>query len=518
MKKFFAVDYYEIASQDDYKMILDCFVVSEGINRHGTFFRIETIENAYPTLANIPILCLWDGFDFKEHARDDESFSKLKFIGTVPETNHGKIVEKDGKLWQKVSIIIWKAYNPELAYRLATNKTTKISMEIDIIKEHEIDEDVVEIDEYIYCGICLLGVDYTEAIPGAKVDVVKFSNYKQNAKRFNMCYSLIDIDQEYVEITDNLREILTKQGGNPEFNIYLKEGKFPKKKLNFLIDELNVFSKVEKVNKAYTDHKKTHLEEKDEKKEEVQNLDLEKFKALFSEKFGDSMILHGCGKESVYAMDLNGKIYSFSYKEDKVDFSTQTEVFAKVDYVAEPEKDGNIYAVKEIVEKFAKKEEDKEEGKKDGEEGKEDKKDDVETAKKFAVLDAEIEILKAENEKLKKYKDDSEKSKLLAKAKSLYAEHKDYLTEDEIENFNKELFECKNFGEFEAKVSFAVLPKYKAKYAVDGEVDKKNDSEKDSKKDDLDIMALYSKGSIDDGKESEYDRNSMNAVLDKMKF
>lgn len=514
MKKFFAVDYYDVAYQDDYKMILDCFVVSEGVNRHKTFFRIETIEEAYPTLANIPILCLWDGFDFKEHARDDESFSKLKFVGTVPETNHGQIVEKDGKLWQKVSIIVWKAYNPELSARLATNQTTKISMEIDIIKEHEMDNGVVEIDEYIYCGICLLGISYTEAIPGAKVDVVKFSNYKQNAKRFNMCYSLIDIDKEYVEITDSLREVLTKQGSNPEFNIYLKEGKFPKKKLNFLINELDVFSKVEKVNKAYADQQKTHLEEKDKKKEEVRNLDLEKFKALFSEKFGDSMILHGCGKENVYAMDLNGKIYSFSYKGDKVDFSTKTEVFAKVDYVAEPEKDGNVYAVKEIVEKFAKKEEGKE-----GEKGKEGKegKEDVETAKKFAVLDAEIEILKAENKKLKKYKDDSEKSKLLAKAKSLYAEHKNYLTDDEIKNFDKELFECKNFEEFEAKVSFAVLPKYRAKYAVEGE-ENTNKNEKNNSKDDLDIMALYSRGSIDDGKESKYDRNSMNAVLDKMKF
>lgn len=205
------VDYYKVLQENKYIMILEAYIMSDGSNLNNTYFDIESIKEAYPTLANIPILCLWDGWDFKEHARDDYAFSQQKFVGNVPETNHGEIIEYQGKNFQKANILIWKAYVPEVAERLSKNamsgKETKISVEIDPIEKETLPNGVINIKKFSYCGICLLGQNYKAAIPGAHLDVIKYSD-----------------DSEYKEVTDYYNKVyfsLNKEVNIPE-NVLLE--------------------------------------------------------------------------------------------------------------------------------------------------------------------------------------------------------------------------------------------------------------------------------------------------------
>ena len=121
----FSIDYYNVLKEDDSVMILEGWIVSEGSNRNNTYFPLDAIKDAYLSVLNKPILCIFDGFDFKEHARNNVTARNIQRIGTVPESSNGEIVERDGKNWQKIDVIIWKPYNQEIINRLKTNDNVK---------------------------------------------------------------------------------------------------------------------------------------------------------------------------------------------------------------------------------------------------------------------------------------------------------------------------------------------------------------------------------------------------------
>ena len=139
-KMQFSISHYDVLLDDPYIMLLDTYIVSEGENRNGSYFSLEAIENAIPTSPNKPMICIWDNTDFKGHANNPLEFKKQDIVGAIPETSNIEIVELEGKKFIKATSLIWKAYMPHVAEKLAKNEVTDISMEI-MAEDTEMRED-----------------------------------------------------------------------------------------------------------------------------------------------------------------------------------------------------------------------------------------------------------------------------------------------------------------------------------------------------------------------------------------
>lgn len=218
-KMNFSVDHYNILTQDDTAMVLECYIVHSGENRKGTSFTLEGIKNAIPSLANKPLLILWDygKNDFTDHG--EYSRDKLTFIGNIPESNNAEIVEYQGKEFLKARCIIWKQYHPDVVERFTNDDAAKISMEIDVSKYYTDDETgIIYIEEFIFTGICLLGSasKYREGIEGAHIQVINFTDEKlqETISFYNEKYC--DMTNDYVAVPQNIIDILSHQINQPQ--------------------------------------------------------------------------------------------------------------------------------------------------------------------------------------------------------------------------------------------------------------------------------------------------------------
>lgn len=165
-------------------------VMHTGLNLNNSNFSLAAIEKARPTLANIPLLAFikkTDGdsnADFAGHeyeikiTEDDIKYVYLgRPIGIVPETNNYAVeTDEEGKTFVVVDAYVWKDYANSALDILNRDEVKKVSMEINVNDyEWQDDYSYVDIKDYAYTGIALLGEDVREAMIGAQAEVVKFS-------------------------------------------------------------------------------------------------------------------------------------------------------------------------------------------------------------------------------------------------------------------------------------------------------------------------------------------------------
>ena len=217
MKYSFNIDYYKVLKDDPNLMLLEAYIVSEKENRHDTYFTIESIQDASQTLANKPIICIWNesAKDFKGHAYTDGEMRYQDAVGCIPETNYAEVVDYMGKKFQKCVIAIWKHYYPHVAQKLASDGGAKISMEIESLKEYERPDGLFEIQKFRYLGITLIGMNYTEAIPNAKVKVIKYTapEYADEVNQCNLNLKTFTVPQS---VKDNAKNALELDQKNPK--------------------------------------------------------------------------------------------------------------------------------------------------------------------------------------------------------------------------------------------------------------------------------------------------------------
>jgi len=249
----FNIDSYEVLQNDPYIMILEAFIVSDGLNKQKTIFTVESMERAMPTLANKPLICIFDKYkeDFKAHANSDyETRYTQKCVGNIPESNDAQIVQYEGKNFVKCKVLIWKEYAPQVAERFAKNDKASISMEIYINKYHMNNDGYPVIDDYRYLGISLLGEGINPAITHANVKVIKFSEpiYADIINKFNKLYYTLT---QHYEVPEIIKYNATESLSMPQKNIQLI--KFAKKLSeaeHMTYDEVhNLYGKISNIRK-----------------------------------------------------------------------------------------------------------------------------------------------------------------------------------------------------------------------------------------------------------------------------
>ena len=182
------------------------WIATYGENANGSDITRDAFVNAIPTLFNIPILGEWNESieDFKGHGgkiviSDDgiEWIQTTKPYGCVPEScNPRWELDENGVEYLVCDGILWTDRYEE-ALKVEEN-TNNQSMEIEVVSSEDIDG-VMQITDFIFSGLCILGQDTKPCFPSAKIV------YSLNKDEFK---------QEFNLLLNEIKNINFNEGGN----------------------------------------------------------------------------------------------------------------------------------------------------------------------------------------------------------------------------------------------------------------------------------------------------------------
>lgn len=205
------IDFMQLIYEDETVSIAECYVMHEGVNRNKCDISHDIILTALPTLANRPLWCIPNSYfkdsstDFVEHARTDEQRKNILIFGVFPESSvkNAEFVEKDGKIYLKVNVVLFKIYAP-IPMSILKNKggDTKISIEI-IVSGEQGDDGVLKVTKMKFLSAACLGDKIQEGIEGSEIDIIRFS-LDESIKKSNEYYLKFIEDEKY-KIPDKVK-------------------------------------------------------------------------------------------------------------------------------------------------------------------------------------------------------------------------------------------------------------------------------------------------------------------------
>ena len=148
---------------------------ASGPNRHDLICSEETLRSTAPTIFYKPLIYFIDEkeSDFGSHTTPEKS----RPAGFVLPDSAEFIRLIDGRLSLNVIVKIWKKYAPTAMNIFQKSDGRKsVSVEMQLF-DYELDEDgnVLEMKDFSYLGVCILGDAMTEASPGANIQILSFS-------------------------------------------------------------------------------------------------------------------------------------------------------------------------------------------------------------------------------------------------------------------------------------------------------------------------------------------------------
>lgn len=191
----------EVINNNFHKVKL--YIQHDGLNHNGTIFNKENIERATKTLANIPILAYIkrgeydEAYDLGGHETElrlEEKDGELYFrehyleqaVGVIGETNNAHFEEIDGRTYLVAYGYIWKSYSNEFYDIMLKNEKMSVSMEIEV-RSMSFEEDYVNITDYEFTGVTVLGSNVPPAMEGANISMnfSKDNTFINNVKELN---------------------------------------------------------------------------------------------------------------------------------------------------------------------------------------------------------------------------------------------------------------------------------------------------------------------------------------------
>lgn len=504
--------------EDPSFMVLEIDVLSNGTNHHGTEFLTEDIINSIPFISNKPLNCIIQFGDFVGHATNAREEKQQLGIGTIPETNDAKMVEKNGKMFLRLNAIVWKYLYPEASEILKRRKQVAVSMEITPTEIEKTENKVIRIRKWRYEAITLLGTYVKPAIDNAKAVVVKYSSNEEYIDtvmtKYGIFVDCIHVSDKVLECSTNVLSNTINQKSILSIATQLaSKNKFTYDEIISLKQELNSVNADESEmahNFYYTANEWFNSIVKE--KQGGQNVD--KIKELLIDKFSGNLRYASHDEQKVYCFDYETAQYkAFEYTAEEIDeeinFSVSEEcvVVNKLknsdEFVVElsegQEVDDEVkYSVSlysELLNKVSELE--------NNLTAKSNEVDELNT--KFSELETEKETLVSEKETLKtnfsaleveknelnekilafseldtelnslrEYKEKKEAEIKTTAINSLYSKYNEYLTEDEIATLNDKA-KVVDITSFQKEVYSIVTPKIEAKLNMNLSLIKKNE-------------------------------------------
>lgn len=214
----------------DNPMFLECkfYLMSEGENKNGSSFTLNSLQKAVSKIANKPILAAFDKYkinadgsigDFTHHIsevkynpksgeayNDYTGFGSERPVGLFPESTNVSIEKYNSKNFLIANGLIWVEYFKQGVDLLKKRFTNKVSVEIEVIESY-FEEDIEIITDFEFLGVTLLGQDVEEGIEYAHLDILGFEKSEEFLK-FKKEFSMAFIGEPNLENL-NKREFLS---------------------------------------------------------------------------------------------------------------------------------------------------------------------------------------------------------------------------------------------------------------------------------------------------------------------
>ena len=158
---------------------LDFF--ASGENLHNMYVSEETLMRTADTIRNCPLVWKYDEQldDVYTHDKDEVP------CGFVPETSNIKSrILPDGRTMLSVVAYVWKRYTGALLEIFKRDGGRKpVSVEMSVFNTQELPNGLLELTDFRYEGITVLGSFVTPAIPLANATVLSFSQMKDEYEK-----------------------------------------------------------------------------------------------------------------------------------------------------------------------------------------------------------------------------------------------------------------------------------------------------------------------------------------------
>ena len=155
---------------------------SSGTNRHRIECNPEVLKKTASTIFDKPIIYTLDKnlSDFKSHSNSADNPPLI--AGFVVPNSAEFIEHEDGRIGLSVTAKLWKRYAPKVIeyFKRDPQKKKKASVELDLYEYTQKKDGLIEMLEFAYQGICLLGDYITEASPGANAQILSFSKENED--------------------------------------------------------------------------------------------------------------------------------------------------------------------------------------------------------------------------------------------------------------------------------------------------------------------------------------------------
>ncbi len=171
----FAIDNIEILEEANNSQFatLKMDVFASGNNRHSLYIAEDTLKKTAKTILQKPIVWYYDKYKDDATTHEDNEVP----VGFVPHDSPMEFRKlADGRVMFSVKGKLWKRYSGRMFEIFQRDKSKAVSVEIealDVVQNEKFG--LKEIANYVYDCITVLGKSVTEAIPGAKADLVSFA-------------------------------------------------------------------------------------------------------------------------------------------------------------------------------------------------------------------------------------------------------------------------------------------------------------------------------------------------------
>jgi hypothetical protein len=154
---------------------------ASGNNKHGRYCSEEVLRNTAATIKNKPLLYSLDTKldDFYTHMPDPAD-SLIAGFCIGDSVNFTQL--DDGRTGLYVETKIWKKYAPKVIDILKRDSNKKsVSVEMMVYDESLMPDGMIEMKDFAYSGVMILGSYVTPALPGAEIELMSFS-VEENTK------------------------------------------------------------------------------------------------------------------------------------------------------------------------------------------------------------------------------------------------------------------------------------------------------------------------------------------------
>ena len=196
-----------------------------GLNRNNSRISEETMTSALPSFSNKPILAeiidTDNGKDFGSHAmelvEDEDGVERVRYIercvGIIPEScnAHLEYDKENDKTYVIVNGYIYNEYGNETASIIKRKNGTKVSVELAVNDfSYSAKDKCLDINDFIFMGVTLLGEDVGEGMLGSRLDMASFSQ----ETFYDYKSELLEMQEKINTILSSFQIDIPKEGGN----------------------------------------------------------------------------------------------------------------------------------------------------------------------------------------------------------------------------------------------------------------------------------------------------------------